>query len=101
SLVIAGLLHNLNPQVGAGLAPGTVTQVYGDNLTTSPDTPPSYPLPTKFKGVEAVIGGISAPIYYISKTQLTIQIPNELAPNKPQQVLLAVGNTYTIPQDFF
>jgi uncharacterized protein (TIGR03437 family) len=98
SLAIAGLLNNLNPVPGAGLAPGTVTQVYGDNLTTTADSPSNVPLPTSYKGVEALIGGVSAPIYYISKTQLTVQVPVELAPNASYMALLVSGNGYSVPQ---
>ncbi len=99
SLVIAGLLNNLNPQVGAPLAPGTVTQVYGDNLTTTPSSPSTVPLPTNYQGVEVIISGYSAPIYYISKTQLTIQVPAELSANGPNLAFLAAGNQYTVPQE--
>jgi len=97
SLVTAGLLNNLNPIVGAPLAPGTVTQVYGDNLTSQPDAPSSVPLPTQYKGVEAVIGGLSAPIYYISKNQLTVQVPSELAPNRLHSALLVTDAGYSLP----
>jgi uncharacterized protein (TIGR03437 family) len=98
SLAIAGLLNNLNPVPGAGLAPGTVTQVYGDNLTDAPDSPSNVPLPTEYKGVIALVGGIPAPIYYISKTQLTVQVPVELAPNLPYQALLVSGTGFSLPQ---
>ena len=98
SLVIAGLLNNLNPVPGAALAPGTITQVYGDNLADAPESTAVVPLPTRFRGVEAIIGGLSAPIYFISKNQLTIQIPPELAPNQTYFAILAVNNQYTLPQ---
>ena len=98
-LVTGGLLNNLNPQVGAPLAPGTVTQVYGDNLADSPDQPAAVPLPPAFKGVEALIGGLPAPLFYVSKTQLVVQIPSELAPKQTYSALLAVNNQITLPQD--
>ncbi len=79
SLAPGGFLNNFNPQIGAGLAPGIVAQVYGDNLASSADSPTTTPLPTSYKGVEALIGGINAPIYYVSKNQITIQAPVELA----------------------
>ena len=98
SLVSAGLLNNLNPVLGGALAPGTVTQVYGDNLAAGPLSPTSAPLPTVLQGVEAVIGGLSAPIYFISKTQLTIQIPSDLIPNRTHHAILAVNNQLSLPQ---
>ena len=98
SLVIDGLLHNLNPIVGAPLAPGTVAQVYGTNLTTSPDSPSSVPLPSLFKGVQVLIGGLAAPLYYIGPTQLTVQIPSELTATNEYQALIAVNDAYSLPQ---
>jgi uncharacterized protein (TIGR03437 family) len=98
SLVSAGLLNNLNPVVGGALAPGTVTQVYGDNLAIGPLSAASTPLPTVLQGVEAVIGGLSAPIYFISKNQLTIQIPSDLTPNRTHYAILAVNNQLSLPQ---
>jgi uncharacterized protein (TIGR03437 family) len=55
------------------------------------------PLPVNFKGVQVVVGGLSAPIYYISPTQLTIQVPSELPPGE-YEALIAVNGTYTLPQ---
>jgi uncharacterized protein (TIGR03437 family) len=98
SLVIDGLLHNVNPTVGAPLAPGTVSQVYGTNLATSPDSPSSVPLPINFKGVQVLVGGLNAPIYYISPTQLTIQIPSELTATNQYQAIITVNGAFTLPQ---
>ena len=99
SLISGGLLNNLNPQVGAPLAPGTVTQVYGDNLADSPDQPGDLPLPANFRGVQLVIGGLSAPLFYVSKSQLVVQIPTELVPNKTYSALVLAGDQYTLPQN--
>jgi uncharacterized protein (TIGR03437 family) len=98
SLGIGGLLNNLNPILGGALAPGTVTQVYGDNLATAPLSTTSVPLPTVFQGVEAVIDGLSAPLYYVSKTQLTIQLPSDLTPNQTHHAILVVNNQVSLPQ---
>jgi uncharacterized protein (TIGR03437 family) len=101
SQVIAGLLNNFSPQVGAGLAPGTVTQAYGDNLATVSMATNTAPLPTSFNGVQVIVSGRPAGIYYVSKNQLTIQIPSELPVNKPAQIVLLAGNAVTLPQEIF
>lgn len=98
SLVINGLLHNLNPQIGAPLAPGTVTQAYGTNLAAASVSPASVPLPTTFNGVQVLMGGLSAPIYYVSPNQLTIQVPNELSAPGEYQALISANGGYTLPQ---
>lgn len=98
SLVINGLLHNLNPQIGAPLAPGTVTQAYGTNLAAASSSPANVPLPTSFNGVQVLMGGLSAPIYYVSQTQLTVQVPSELAAPAEYQALISANGGYTLPQ---
>ncbi len=98
SLVINGLLHNLNPQIGAPLAPGTVTQAYGTNLAAAGASPANVPLPTSFNGVQVLMGGLSAPIYYVSPNQLTIQVPSELAAPAEYQALISSNGGYTLPQ---
>lgn len=45
-----------------------------------------------------MIGGLSAPIYFVSQTQLTIQIPQDLAPNRTHYAVLLVNNQYSLPQ---
>ena len=98
SMVIDGLLHNVNPVVGAAVAPGTVSQVYGSNLTTSPQSPSTLPLPVDLQGVEVLVGGLNAPIYYISPTQLTIQVPSELTATNEYQAIIVSSNAYSLPQ---
>ncbi len=99
SLATGGFLNNLNPQVGAALAPGTVTQVYGDNIADAPDQPSAVPLPPAFKGVEVLVGGLNSPLFYVSKNQLVIQLPSELAPNHTYSALLVANNQISLPQE--
>jgi uncharacterized protein (TIGR03437 family) len=47
--------------------------------------------------VEAIIGGVNAPIYYASGSQLTVQVPNELIPNRQYSVILATTSGYSQP----
>ena len=98
SLAAAGFLNNLNPQLGAALAPGTVTQVYGDNMASAPDQSSTVPLPTNFRNLQVLMGGLSAPLFYVSKNQLVIQVPAELAPNKTYAALLLANGRFSLPQ---
>ena len=99
TLVTGGILNNLNAKVGAPLAPGTVAGIYGSNIATSPDSPTAVPLPGALDGVEALVGGLDAPLYYISPSQLTVQLPFELAPNRTYSAILVAGNQYSVPQN--
>src|ERR1039457_269779 len=64
----------------ASLAPGTIAQVQGLNLsyhTASADT--SQPaLPTKLGGTQVYFNGIAAPLVMVSPTAINAQIPWEL-----------------------
>jgi len=69
-------------------APGMVLSVFGTNLAPSTALA-SLPLPLTMAKVSATVNGIAAPLYYVSPTQLNIQIPYETAAGT---ALLAVGN---------
>jgi uncharacterized protein (TIGR03437 family) len=99
SLVTGGVLNNLNAKVGAPLAPGTVVGIYGNNMAAAADSPTAIPLPGALDGVEAIVGGLDAPLYYVSPGQLTAQIPFELAPNQTYPTVLVAGNQYSVPKN--
>ncbi len=92
-----GTLHNLNPVVGGPLAPGTIAQVYGSGLASTTISPGILPLPTTFSGTFMLIGGISAPLYYLSNGQLDVQIPSELAPNQQYATIVSANGALTLP----
>jgi len=98
SLAAGGFLNNLNPQLGAPLAPGTVAQVYGDNMASAADQPSTVPLPTNFKNVQLLIGGLPVPLFYVSAKQLVIQLPAELAAKRTYSALLAANGQFSLPQ---
>jgi len=99
TLAQGGTLNNLNPVVGAALAPGLVAQVYGSGLAPSPASINVLPLPKLFDNTFAQVGDHQAPFYFLSSGQVNIQLPSELeltAP-PPQQIpiVLSVNNALT------
>lgn len=102
SLVSGGILNNLNPIVGAPLAPGTIAQVYGDNFYSGAgfESAPAPPLDSRFKGTQLLVSGTAAPFYYLSKTQAAAQIPTELAPGRTYSAVVEVNGVYSVPQSF-
>lgn len=92
-----GILHNLNPIVGAPLAPGTVTQIFGDNFAAAPASASALPLPLALQAVEVIMGPRSAPLFFASKTQLNVQIPPELPP-RPVASLVVVNGVPSVPE---
>lgn len=94
------VLNNLNPEPGP-LAPGTVAQIYGSDLARAPGGPDSVPLPTSFQGTQVLAGGIEAPLFYVSGSQINAQLPAELAPGREHSILVAAGSAYTTPDSIF
>jgi hypothetical protein len=86
------------PQVGAGLGPGNIVQIYGSGLASATATPATLPLPTSMNGTSVVIGGVRAPLFYISPGQINAQIPFELAPGNQYQLIVNANGQLTTPQ---
>jgi uncharacterized protein (TIGR03437 family) len=91
-----GTIHNMNPQAGAPLAPGTIVQIYGTGLAPGVQQT-ALPLPTNVSGTTVIIGGMEAPLYYVSDGQLNAQLPNELNANHQYQILISANGALTTP----
>ncbi|MBK9167608.1 MAG: putative Ig domain-containing protein [Bryobacterales bacterium] len=97
----AGALHSFFPQSGAPLAPGTLVQILGSGLSTvTIETDPSQP-PFEAGGSAVLIGGIPAPLLYVSPTQINTQVPTELPPDVPHQMIVAATGAISVPQPVF
>jgi uncharacterized protein (TIGR03437 family) len=57
------------------------------------------PLPTVFSGTELLTGGLNAPLYFVSRNQLTAQLPNELASNRSFVALVISNGLPSLPQE--
>ncbi len=62
----------------AGVSPGSIMAVYGANLAGDSKSAPGLPLGYSLSGVSATVNGWPAPLYYVSPTQLNIQVPFEV-----------------------
>ncbi len=93
-----GTLHSFYPIVGAALAPGTIIQIYGQNLASVTAQPVAIPLPTSMNGTSVIVGGVPAPLYYVSPGQINAQLPFELDATKQYQVFVTANGAYTTPE---
>ena len=89
-----------NPQVGAAFGPGNIVQIYGSNLANQPSTPQVLPLPTTVAGTQVIVGGVQAPLYYVSPGQINAQIPFELTGGQQYQLIVSANGALTSPQSF-
>jgi uncharacterized protein (TIGR03437 family) len=69
---------------GAAIAPGSLASFYGANLAASTAQAGSLPLPTSLGGVTLTVTGaggarISAPLLYVSPTQINFVVPDNTA----------------------
>lgn len=97
SIVPGGALNNLNPVVGAPLAPGTIAQVYGAGLASASVSTGVLPLPTTFNNTFALVGPAQAPLYFLSNGQINIQVPYEATATQQTPIVLSVNNALTLP----
>jgi adhesin/invasin len=58
-----------------------ILSVFGSQLSPSTLSASSVPLPVAIGGIAAAVNGVAAPLYYVSPTQLNIQVPYQTAVN--------------------
>jgi uncharacterized protein (TIGR03437 family) len=90
-------LQIYNPLIGGAVAPGSILELYGSNLAAQPVTSSMLPLTTTLGQTSVTIGGIPAPLYYVSPTQINAQAPFELVTGKQYQVVVNVNGALTAP----
>ncbi len=93
-----GTLHVFDSLIGGALAPGTIVAIYGQNLASATSTAAAVPLPTAMSGTSVIIGGMQAPLYYVSPGQIDAQIPFELQSSQQYQVIVLSNGALTTPQ---
>jgi uncharacterized protein (TIGR03437 family) len=79
SIFISGLLNGAS--YTQGFAPGMAVSVFGTQLAPSAATAGSVPLTVSMVGVNAAVNGVAAPLYYVSSSQVNLQIPYETPAN--------------------
>jgi len=75
-------------------SPGMALSIFGSNLSLSTATASSVPLPSSLQNVYVTINGIAARLYYISPSQLNVQIPYE-TPSSGRATVVVSDNGQT------
>jgi uncharacterized protein (TIGR03437 family) len=83
---------------GVPIAPGTIVQIYGSGLAGRTVIGGTIPLQTNLGGTSVIVGGIQAPLYFVSAGQLNAQIPFELTPGQPYELIVNANGALTTPQ---
>ncbi len=102
ALTAGAMLNVFNPVIGGGIAPGTAVEIFGANLATAGTSAIASSLPflTTLSNVSVVIGGVPAPLYYVSPGQINAEVPFELLPGGNYQVLVSANGALTVPDRF-
>jgi len=93
-----GTLHAFTPQLGAPLAPGTWVAIYGSGLATQTVVNSALPFPTSLGGTSVIIGGIEAPLLFVSTGQVNALIPFELTAGQTYQVIVSNNDALSTPE---
>jgi uncharacterized protein (TIGR03437 family) len=67
-------------QFAGRLVPGQIASLFGQNLAQTPQTAAELPLPLTLQGTSVLVGGVAAPLFYVSPSQINFQVPGNLAP---------------------
>jgi uncharacterized protein (TIGR03437 family) len=60
---------------GQPISPGAIVSIFGKNLSATTATAQGAPLPTDLAGTSVAINGTNAPLFYVSPTQINLQVP--------------------------
>ena len=74
-------------------APGMLMYVAGTQLSPVVQAAASVPFLSFMGDVSASINGLAAPLYYVSPTQMDIQIPYEIAPGPATLIVTSLGQS--------
>ena len=93
-----GVVNNVNPVLSAPVAPGSVVAIYGKNLAPGVAQAQAVPLPRELGGTAVWIGGVAAPLFFVSPGQINAQVPYELPADEPVNVVVRAGAGYATPK---
>jgi uncharacterized protein (TIGR03437 family) len=72
--VISGVANSASYQPTLP-ADGAIVSIFGTNLADTTAVAQSVPLPLELAGTSVKMGGAAAPLFYVSPTQINLQIP--------------------------
>ena len=83
-----------NAPFTAPVSPGELISLYGTGLATQTATAASLPFPNTLANVQVSVNGTAAPIYYVSPTLISVQVPYSI-PADGSLVTIQVTNDGT------
>jgi uncharacterized protein (TIGR03437 family) len=106
SASVTGDLPSIRPNLGVVdaasyapvVVPGELATIFGYSLANTSASAPSVPLTNSLGGTQVTVGGIQAPLLYVSPSQINFQVPWELAGQSQATILVttAIGNSSAV-----
>ncbi|MBI2690223.1 MAG: hypothetical protein HYX27_28280 [Acidobacteria bacterium] len=90
--VVAAALNAASFATGQPLVQGSLASVFGTALAPSTVSATAIPLPPSLGGVSVTIGGVAAPLLFVSSGQINLQVPWTLQ-NGTADIVVTVNNT--------
>jgi len=94
-IAAGGLLNGAS--YTAQLTAGSYSALFGTNLSSSTASAASLPLPTTLASVSVLMNGFAAPLFFVSPTQINLQVPWELAGTSSVQVIVTTNGVSAPP----
>ncbi|MDP8979665.1 MAG: choice-of-anchor D domain-containing protein [Acidobacteriota bacterium] len=101
-----GVAASATPQISTGgvvnaasyqgtIARGALASIFGSNLATGTASATSLPLAKSLAGTQVTVGGIPAPLVYVSPAQINFQVPLEISGTSA--AIAVISNNATSP----
>lgn len=81
---------------GGGVSAGAIVSIFGSNLAASTVVGTSLPLSTSLGGTTLRIGGIAAPMFFVSAGQINAQVPWGVATGPAQLTVTTAAGTSAV-----
>ncbi len=81
----------------AQVSPGSYVALFGSNLASASVSASSVPLPTTLGHVSVLMNGFAAPLFFVSSTQINLQVPWELTGTGSVQIIVTTNGVSAPP----
>jgi uncharacterized protein (TIGR03437 family) len=77
--LVRSVYNAASMRLGDVVSPGQIVSIFGAELAPSAGSATGFPLPQNLQGVTVTVGGVAAPLFYVSPSQINFQVPFEVA----------------------
>jgi uncharacterized protein (TIGR03437 family) len=89
---VSAALNGASFATSQAVAPGSLISVFGVGLASSDAQASAIPLPSSLGGVSVAIGGVPAPLMFVSSKQINVQVPWSV-PAGPADIVVTANGT--------